>query len=196
MNDGQLRAAGQLLLDRLPHALIVVDHRARPIAMNARGRDALARGLQLDGGDLRNAVTAATSSTASWLSSACVLPLSLAGATVQGMVLPLRLDVDPLLMRRGFAFIAFAGDAGTVPRDLLTPMYGLTVREADLALRLLDGLSVAAAARALRITLPTARTHLRHLLEKTGTARQSALLRVLLQSTAGSIPPRGRHPNG
>ncbi len=184
MSDAALRIAGQLVLDRLPHALIVVDDRARPFVMNARGREALAHGLQLDGQPVRKAVTAATSPTASWLSSTRVLTLSLESGAVQALILPARIDIDPLLGKRGLALVAFGSDARTPPRDLLRSMYGLTRRESDLALGLLEGLRVAEAARSLEMTLPTARTHLRHLLEKTGTTRQSALLRLLL----GSVP--------
>ncbi|MGE0394859.1 MAG: helix-turn-helix transcriptional regulator [Vicinamibacterales bacterium] len=173
-----------MVLDLLPFALIVVDDRVRPCVVNARAREALAKGLRLDDEAVAKAVAEATSPTASWLTAASVVPLRLDGAVLSAVILPSRIEVEPLLMRRGLAFVAFGSDTRTLPRDLLGSIYGLTRRECDLAFELLKGRSVAEAARSLQMTLPTARTHLRHLLEKTGTTRQGALLRMLL----GSVP--------
>ncbi len=178
------RAAGQLILDRLPYALMVVDDRARPIVVNALAREALAHGLRLDDEAVAKAVAAATSPTASWMTAASVVSLSLDGAVLPAVILPARIDVDPLLAKNGLAFVTFGNGTRTPPRDLLTAMYGLTGRECDLACALLGGQSVGEAASSLGMTLPTARSHLRHLLEKTGTTGQSALVRVLV----GSVP--------
>jgi DNA-binding CsgD family transcriptional regulator len=178
------RAAGQVILDRWPYSLIIVDDSVRPMIMNSLARDALARGLRLGGEALRKAVTAATSPTVSWLSGATVVSLDLDRTSVAALVLPVPVSVDPLLGKRGLAFVAFGGDERTPPRDLLAVMYGFTKREGDLACVLLKGQNVAEAARSLGMTLSTARTHLQHLLEKTGTTRQGELLRLLL----GSVP--------
>ena len=58
--------------------------------------------------------------------------------------------------------------------------YGLTPAESRIAGQLANGLSVEATAARLRISLATARTHLKRILHKTGTHRQSELVRVLL----------------
>lgn len=193
------RAAALALLDRLPYALIIVDDRGRASTMNAAARETLSsvQGLRLDGDvlhavsaiadrQLSAAIAAATGSAASWLSGAVALRIESGSAELPLLVLPARVTVDPLLGRRGLAFVVFGGDEQTPHRDLLVSMYGFTGREADVACALMGGRDLAHAAQALRMTIHTARTHLRHLMEKTATARQGDLIRVLL----GSTPPR------
>lgn len=176
------RAAGQAVLDRLPYALLVVDDGVRPVVMNARARERLQLGLRLDDPRVRTAIAAAASPTASWLSGATALKLAVGDTEWPAVVVPALVDVDPLLGPRGLALIAFGDDERTPPRALVASMYGLTPRESDVALALMLGQTIAEAALALQITLPTARTHLRRLLEKTGTDGQTGLLRILLRS--------------
>ncbi len=77
----------------------------------------------------------------------------------------------------------------TDPERVLTPnperlvrQFKLTPAEARLAAELADGKTVEAAAAVLAIRVATARTHLRHILQKTATARQSELVRLLLNT--------------
>lgn len=58
--------------------------------------------------------------------------------------------------------------------------FGLTPREAAIGWRLAQGQTLPAVALGLGITQATVRTHLKHLFRKTGTARQSDLVRCLL----------------
>ncbi|MCW6506777.1 helix-turn-helix transcriptional regulator [Lichenifustis flavocetrariae] len=58
--------------------------------------------------------------------------------------------------------------------------FGLTPAEARLAYEMAHGDGLGACARRLGITPNTARTHLKHVFEKTGTRRQAELLRLLL----------------
>jgi DNA-binding CsgD family transcriptional regulator len=176
------RAAGQAVLDRLPYALLVVDERVHPVAMNARAREQVRRGFGLDDARLRTAVVAATSPTASWLVGATALTLTVGDTEVQAVVVPALIELDPLLGRRGLALIALGDDERTPPGTLLTSMYGFTRRESDVARALMHGQNVAEAALALDMTRPTVRTHLRRLLDKTGTTGQTELLRILLRS--------------
>jgi DNA-binding CsgD family transcriptional regulator len=67
----------------------------------------------------------------------------------------------------------------------LRDLYGLTQREADIAADLLQGHRVSDIARLRELSVNTVRTHLKRLLEKTGTTRQADLLRVLV----ASFPP-------
>ena len=48
-----------------------------------------------------------------------------------------------------------------------------------------EPLSVLVVAGRLQITLTTARTHLAHIFEKTGTRRQAEVVRLILQSAGG-----------
>lgn len=74
--------------------------------------------------------------------------------------------------------------SATVPPDprLLRQLYGLTAAEARLSARLAGGVNLQEAARASRISIHTARMHLRQLFKKTGTASQCELLQRLLTS--------------
>jgi DNA-binding CsgD family transcriptional regulator len=62
----------------------------------------------------------------------------------------------------------------------LIARYGLTFAEASVAIRLVQGESIAEAGAALEITEHTARTHLKRVFAKTGTTRQPELVRQLL----------------
>ena len=66
-------------------------------------------------------------------------------------------------------------------RALLVEAFELTPAEADLATDLLAGLSVREIAAASERSVATVRTHLASLLAKTGTARQSELVRLLMR---------------
>lgn len=67
---------------------------------------------------------------------------------------------------------------------VVAQVYGLTVTEAALATALAHGQTVADFARTRGCTEQTARSHLKRVLEKTGTHRQADLVRVLLTGTA------------
>ena len=60
--------------------------------------------------------------------------------------------------------------------------FGLTPAEAAVAVEVLEADGLQAAAGRLGISLATARTHLAHVFDKTGTRRQAQLVRLLLQS--------------
>jgi len=76
-------------------------------------------------------------------------------------------------------------DLAAVPGpDVLRVLFGLTMRETELGGLLMRGLSVSEAARALGITIATARTLLAHLTVKTDTHTQAELVGRLM-----AIPP-------
>ncbi len=58
-------------------------------------------------------------------------------------------------------------------------VFGLTAREAQLAARLVQGMSIRDAARELRLGLGTARNHLKSIFAKSGTRRQGELIALL-----------------
>ena len=66
------------------------------------------------------------------------------------------------------------------PIDLLQCHFGLTSAEARLALHLVAGETLRAAAVKLSITYETARTHLKNIFGKTGTCRQAELVIVIV----------------
>jgi DNA-binding CsgD family transcriptional regulator len=65
---------------------------------------------------------------------------------------------------------------------MLAKLYGLTPCEAKLTLEILCGRTLDQAAARLSISMNTARTHLKHVFHKTGTNRQSELLRLVFRS--------------
>jgi DNA-binding CsgD family transcriptional regulator len=78
---------------------------------------------------------------------------------------------------------------------LLMEAFGLTTAEAGLTTDLMRGLSVAEVAASSGRSIATVRTHLASVLAKTGTARQSELVRLLsrLASSPRAEPRRGDH---
>jgi DNA-binding NarL/FixJ family response regulator len=75
---------------------------------------------------------------------------------------------------------------------ILGDAFDLTPSEAILAADLLCGLSVAEAAAKRGRSVATVRTHLASVLAKTGTARQSDLVRLLSRLPQTTRPPAGR----
>jgi DNA-binding CsgD family transcriptional regulator/PAS domain-containing protein len=71
-----------------------------------------------------------------------------------------------------------------LPSDVIQKLFGLTPKEATLALRLAAGESLQEASESLSISPNTARAHLRSIFAKTGVDRQAKLVRVLLKSVA------------
>jgi DNA-binding CsgD family transcriptional regulator len=76
------------------------------------------------------------------------------------------------------------GDADNANAELLIDLFGLTRRESEVALAVVAGHGLRAAAQQLGIAVTTARTHLQHVFEKTQTQRQSELTGLVLQITA------------
>jgi DNA-binding CsgD family transcriptional regulator len=66
------------------------------------------------------------------------------------------------------------------PSALLRRLYHLTQAEAQIALRVLHGAGLREISEELSVSLPTVRTHLQHVFDKTNTHRQADLVRLLL----------------
>jgi len=86
------------------------------------------------------------------------------------------------------------GDADTTDApgdlaDVLGELYRLTPAEARLARALLADRTLEDAATALGVTIGTARTTLKRIFSKTGTHRQSSLIRLLLMGPGQVRPP-------
>jgi DNA-binding CsgD family transcriptional regulator len=103
------------------------------------------------------------------------------------LVIPLRAETEWLSPRRPTAilFITDPERANTPTAASLQHSFGLTRTEAAVALQVLNGKGLQAAAAVLGIAPVTARSHLAAIFAKTGTSRQAELVRVLLQSDGG-----------
>jgi len=67
-----------------------------------------------------------------------------------------------------------------LPGETFAKLYGLTAGELRVLLALAPGLSVKGAADMLGIRESTSKTHLQHIFEKTGTSKQTELMRLLI----------------
>ena len=72
----------------------------------------------------------------------------------------------------------------TTPHDHLVTLYGLTQAEAMIVLALLHGQSLECVAKEASISINTAKTHLKHVFQKTRTNRQAELIRLVFRSSA------------
>jgi DNA-binding NarL/FixJ family response regulator len=75
------------------------------------------------------------------------------------------------------------------PGEAFAKLYGLTPSELRVLLAVAPGLTVKDAAEVLGIGETTAKTHLQHIYEKTGTSKQTELLKLFMSST----PPVTAH---
>ena len=108
--------------------------------------------------------------------------------TRQSVQSPLHLVVLPVPENRKLTIsipcaLVFVSDPDAVPKSRATLMkmiYGLTPTESRFADLLLEGLTAREAADRLGITIETARFNLKRVLAKTGTHRQTELMRLML----------------
>src|SRR5262245_31844612 len=85
---------------------------------------------------------------------------------------------DPIIMP------SLAGEA-------FARLYGLTTSELRVLLAMAPGLSVKEAAETLGISESTAKTHLKHIHSKTGTSKQTELIRLFMSATPPVSSPAG-----
>jgi DNA-binding CsgD family transcriptional regulator len=96
----------------------------------------------------------------------------------------LRRELGAGFAARVAVFIRELGDTAPFPAELFVRRYGITPAESRVMQLLVQGMTPADAAEALGISLPTARTHLARLLDKTGTSRQADLVRLAMSALA------------
>lgn len=90
--------------------------------------------------------------------------------------------------RSALVFVSEPDAAPASRAETMRQLYHLTPTEGRMADLLLGGLDVREAAERLRITLDTARFHLKRILSKTGARRQAQLIRLMM------LPGRVRDP--
>lgn len=185
---------------RLAVATLILDEKGHLIETNALGRDLLAAadGLQLvDGrvaatysGDnkrLNEAVDGILSAIRSH-SGARTGALSIArpsGRPCLGLVLESVASEEWANGNSQPAVAVYVRDVSGTPvvnAKRMRQIFGLTRTEASLAMDLANGASLEEAANTLGMQRSTARAHLRAVFSKTGTRRQTELVRVVLNS--------------
>lgn len=104
---------------------------------------------------------------------------------VEALLLPARnLPIAVLARPVMFALCRFPQDPSLARSSALARLFGLPQREAELAIALSDGLSIAEAADAMGLTLETTRNYSKRLYAKLGVRGQAELVRLVYESTA------------
>jgi DNA-binding CsgD family transcriptional regulator/PAS domain-containing protein len=194
------RAGAEAVVDRLDQGVLFVDAGARVIFANRSAEAMLAAGMGLRQSD--GVLHGATLSETAALHAAIGICAGAAPAAAPPSFVPLSRGDGrrPLSVRvapaspgvfppwlggwRPIAMLCITDPElnPTPAADELRMRYGLTRAQAALAVEILAGDGVQAAADRLSITRATARTHLAQIFEKTGTQRQSELVRLLMNS--------------
>ncbi|HMH12084.1 MAG TPA: helix-turn-helix transcriptional regulator [Edaphobacter sp.] len=184
-------------LDAFDHAIFGLDHEGLVILNNRRAEDLVKSGdgIRLVKGRLAAMRGEENSELQSQLAAAVAVGMSCGISSGGSLFLshktgksPLRLTVIPLqsslLDKYGrVAAMVFVSDSTTkpLPRSvILNRLYHLTPAEGRFADLLACGHEVDKVANRLGITLETARFHLRRILGKTGTHRQTELIWLIL----------------
>jgi DNA-binding CsgD family transcriptional regulator/PAS domain-containing protein len=193
-------------LDHLPQGAVLADASGRVLFANRAAREILATadGLHAGPDGLRADSAAQTDELRRRIGRAALPPggegapaagaLSLARRSgrrpLSVLVAPCRREGSWDLARAPPAALVFVVDperAAAVPADRLRRLYGLTRAEAHVALAVLRGDGLQAAADALGVTLATVKTHLQHVFGKTGTQRQTELMGLILAGSIGTV---------
>jgi DNA-binding CsgD family transcriptional regulator len=193
-----VEAALHLLAEHLEQGLAVTDRCGRVHFLNHAARAFIEQGLlRLEQGGLRGA-TPEDSAALRRIIARCTagdrggsLRLESAGGTLLVAACAIPGSLCPIA--EGAVLLRLIDPAAPNLPDpgVLQDLFGFTPAEAALAVDILAGNDLAASATRRRITRNTARVHLRHLFEKTGTRRQAELMRLLLlcpQPIVGAQP--------
>lgn len=195
--DGPPTSSAEML-NRLPHAVLLVDAWARVIFANQAATKILSAGdgLFLDRDGLKAEMAEDTRRLRQTIADCAERTSELGGAggrlrlsrRDQGpltmLVIPHRTQVTwiDVLRPAAILFIADAEQTAVVRSERLGQNFGLTPAEAVFAAEISKGDGLQAAASRLGVSLTTVRTHLAHVFDKTGTRRQAELVRLILQS--------------
>jgi DNA-binding CsgD family transcriptional regulator len=186
------------MLNRLLQGVLLVDAGARLIFANRAAERMLRAGAGLVlGRDGLGAETPAETRLLRQIIGNCTEPrdeLGGAGGRLQlsrehrapliVLVVPhrTRLTWIDVVRPRAILFITDPEEAAVIRRESLRRDFGLTPAEVGFTREILRADGLQAAADRLGISLTTARTHLAHVFDKTGTRRQAEFIRLILQS--------------
>lgn len=185
------RDALTLAIDAVGHGVMVIGANAVVQQMN-QSAERIVR--DADGIALRSGLVSASDPVAARrLARSIAAALGRAGDTVRGdsLLCPRPSGLRPYVVhvlpsdRAGQSACALVVviDPERIPEPpiaMLRRLYGLTHSEALVATRVLRGEGLRAMADDLSVSAATVKTHLQHVFDKTGTHRQSELVRVLL----------------
>jgi DNA-binding CsgD family transcriptional regulator len=187
-----LGAGATAALDALTHGIALLDNKGRVQILNRLGHEIIAAHDGL--GMCNDALTAAQSGQTEELRAVIQRVVETRrGASLQLqrpsgkralmlLVAPLPVEAAWFDLRAPAVLLIITDpEYGVTTKQRLIDAYRLTPAEAALAMGLALGHELASLAAELQITYETARTHLRHVLSKTGTHRQTELVRLLVR---------------
>ncbi|WP_342241454.1 helix-turn-helix transcriptional regulator [Inquilinus sp. OTU3971] len=208
LGDADLHAAqGEAVLDQLTIGVILTDAAARPVHLNRRAEAIIARadGLLVEPSGiaaarpdetrrLREAIALAAAAGAATAGLGAAARAAAAGARMlisrpSGRrplvvaVIPFRTDAVECRGGRTARVAVFVSDPDRIDAPaaaVVRELFGLTAAEAEVAVEIGRGEGLQSVADRLSIAVTTARTHLAHIFDKTGTSRQAELVRLLL----------------
>jgi DNA-binding CsgD family transcriptional regulator len=196
------REAAAALLDELPFGILVLDATCHCEYANRTARAALDEGefLSLDGEIVRAALERDSQALAALAVQIATLPSALdgvpllvgrrTGRAVRLLALPLHVQGRALLV----LLVPDVARARAL-RRLLGSLFGLTAAEADVAVLMLEGMSLDQVAHERRVTLSTARGHWQTAVWKVGVSRE-ALTGILQRALLISPLADTRHGRG
>ncbi len=187
--------AGLQALETLSHGIVFVDRAGNPTFTNGAARDLLSRGdfVTVVAGEWSAGEQASSSRFAAMLrraaqddenarAGAVLLPSRSGEAPLTALALPLRGDRGWTQPGQPTAILCFGHRRPTIGSNALRPfatLFGLTMAETQLAGQLLEGKTVAEIAKDGERSIATVRTHLYRLMAKTGSNRQSELVKSI-----------------
>lgn len=188
-------------VDALAAGVILVDAEMRCLHVNPMARNVTGAGgaLAIAGGKVAATTAAARTALAAAVALAASDEAALGrrglGVPVRDAeqrpfvihVLPLRRrEVRPGLSQSAVAalFVTPSAAPAQFPADALALLYDLTPAETRVLLRLAGGGTIGSIAGELGVASATVRTHLQHVFEKTGCARQAELVRLVASLSA------------
>ncbi|MCJ2126373.1 helix-turn-helix transcriptional regulator [Methylobacterium sp. J-077] len=174
-----VEAALHLLIEQFEQGVAVTDRSGRALFLNHAAQGLIRRGLlRLQNGCLCSG-TPEHGAAIGRLIARCAVgtgcSLRLAGETGTLLIAACAIPGNAVLLR-----VIDPASAPLPDPGVLQAQFGFTPAEAALATDIMAGNDLAASAARRRVTLHTARAHLRRLFEKTGTRRQAELMRLLL----------------
>ncbi|MCW8862042.1 MAG: response regulator [Rhodospirillales bacterium] len=208
--DGDEGGFGLAALNRLPYGVLVIDKDYRAVFMNRIAAEIMACGDGIEvgvTGVCRTSVVCETHELHRLIDSAISgksLEYAAMSLSRPSMLRPLSVLVSPI----GSSGYASAGkkaaalvfitdpESQTAPAaDVLQRLYALTEAEARVVQALVGGKRLESAAEEFGVSMNTVRTHLKQAFRKTGTNRQSELVKLVLTGpaamAAGSVPLTG-----
>jgi DNA-binding CsgD family transcriptional regulator len=194
-------------LDRLPFGVVIADATGRALSVNRAAAEMAAAndGLLLRDGRLTTARTEETAALTRHVAEAIrtagrrnghgggalLVPRPSGRRPFALLIAPLSPDVALGTPHRTLAALILITDLDSPPELLgrrLVELFGLTPTEACLAVAMAAGKRLEDIAEERGVRMPTLRTQLRSILDKTGTRRQADLMRLIVGLPAVRTP--------